>query len=293
MMRRRHICFALTLLVAALACGERAAPDAGSSAPAQRIVSLIPSATETIVALDAAKRLVARSDYDTDSSLAHLPSLGGGLTPSLEQITVLSPDLVVAWPDNMSRSVTARLVDLGIEVYAPTVQSLGDIYEVTRELGRRLGREPAADSLVASIQTQLASIREVTSRFAPPSVFYVVWHNPPTTAGPGTFIQELIEIAGARNVFADAPSLWPQVSLEEIVQRQPDVLILPEGEGFGVAFEQLQTAVGWRDLSAVRERRIVKVDAELFGRPGPRVAEAARQLAHALHPDMREATTAR
>ena len=129
---------------------------------------------------------------------------------------------------------------------------------------------------------QLVAVSESTAGREHPSIYYVVWHDQPTTAGPATFINELIEIAGGRNVFADAPAQWPQVSLETIVSRQPDVIVLPSGDDQTLDLRRLRARVGWRDLRAVREGRVIHVDAELFNRPGPRVAEAARQLAQLL-----------
>lgn len=277
---------ALILVLAAGACVDRGRE--GRTGPARRVVSLIPSATETIIALGAADRLVARTDFDSDPSLSDLPSLGGGLTPSIEAVAMLEPDLVVAWPDNMSRSVTAQLADLGVDVYSPAIQNLDDIYASTRELGRRLGLAAAADSLVRSLRGELAATGVRVAGRERPGVIYLVWHDPPTTVGPGTFMNELIEIAGGRNLFADAPSMWPQVSLEEVVRRQPELIVIPAGEDRSLSLEQLRTAVGWRDLAAVREGRVAEVDAELFNRPGPRVADAARALARILHPDPTE-----
>lgn len=270
----------LSLVLSSCAGGE---PAARQGAP-QRIISLIPSATETIMALGAGDRLVARTDYDIDPLLAHLPTLGGGLTPSLEQLTLLDPDLVVAWPDNLSRSLSGRLGDLGITLYMPQAQSLEDVYKTTRELGRILDRQAAADSLNRDIRMSLAQLASETAELERPGVFYVVWHDPPTAAGPGTYIHELIEIAGGQNIFFDAPALWPQVSMEEVVRRNPDILIFPHGEGPSLEVAQLQRMVGWRDLEAVRQGRVVTVDAYLFNRPGPRVVEAARRLADIIHP---------
>ena len=277
------------LLLATLSCGGETAPGA-PDAPPGRIVSLIPSATETIIALGAGDRLVARTEYDIDPALSDLPQVRGGLTPSLEQLTMLNPDLVVAWPDNMTRSVSGRLTDLGIEFYAPQAQSLDDIYRTTRELGQILGLEEQADSLNDAITAELESLRGAVAGRERPAVFYVVWHDPPTTAGPGTYIHELIEIVGGRNVFADAPALWPQVSMEEIVRRQPDLLILPVGEGPPLELERLRAMVGWRELQAVRDGNVVHIDASLFNRPGPNVTEAARRLARILHPEAFSAT---
>ncbi len=281
------------LLVLAACSGQPASDRPGAAAAGsdtlqqttpQRIVSLIPSATETILALGAGDRLVARTDFDLDPRLAHLPSVGQGLTPSLEQLTLLQPDLVVGWPDNPSRSVINRLGEMGVAVYTPKVQTLRQVYTTTRELGERLGLSAAADSLVAAIERDLAAVQAAVEGRRRPSVFYVVWYDPPTTASTGTYIDELITIAGGRNIFADAPGLWPQVSMEEVVRRQPDIVLLSESDDNPVNVERLTAAVGWRELRAVREGRVQTVDANLYNRPGPQVTEAARRLASILHP---------
>jgi iron complex transport system substrate-binding protein len=283
----------IALLTVAIACqserDQSSATRVGHGAkPAQRIISLIPSATETIVALGAADRLVARTAFDVDSALAHLPSVGEGLTPSLELLTTLQPDLVVAWPDNASRSVITRLERFGARIYTPQVQTLADLRQATRELGDMLGLAESADSLVASIDGELQAVRAAAAGREQPSVFYVVWYDPPTTAGPGTYIDELLQIAGGRNVFGDAPGLWPQVSMEAVVRRQPDVVLISQTEDSPIDVTNLRSAVGWRELRAVKEGRVVQVEADLYNRPGPRVAEAARRLAALLHPSHAE-----
>ena len=280
----------LASLAAATACaGERGGVDrVQEDSPPERIVSLIPSATETIVALGAVDRLVARTSFDVDPALADLPSVGDGLTPSLELLTTLQPDLIVAWPDNASRSVIGRLEVLGARVYTPQVQTLADLHRATEELGGLLGLKDIADSLNAAIAKDLESVRVAVAGRERPSVFYVVWYEPPTTAGSGTYIDELIQIAGGRNVFADAPGLWPQVSLEEVVRRQPDIVLISQTEDKLIDAESLGRAVGWRELRAVREGGAILSDADLYNRPGPRVGEAARRLAGLLHPNTLE-----
>lgn len=255
---------------------------------AARVVSLIPSATEVIVALGAADRLVARTEYDRQAALASLPSVGGGLTPSLEQLTLLRPDLVIAWPDNPSRSLSARLTELQIATYTTQIQTLADLRRIIRDLGVLLSLPAAADSLISEIDAELAGIHRAVSDLPRRSVFYVVWYDPPSTAGPGTYIDELIDLAGGRNVFADAPALWPQVSLEEIVRRQPDIIVLAQTEDRPFPLERLASAPGWRELAAVRDGRVVRVDADLFNRPGPHVGAAAHELAAILHPSALE-----
>jgi iron complex transport system substrate-binding protein len=118
-----------------------------------------------------------------------------------------------------------------------------------------------------------------------PKVFFLVWNDPPMTAGPKTFISQIVGLAGGRNVFGDTPADWPNVSMEEILRRDPDVLILPQGEKGGAHdIAQLRAAPGWRELRAMRLGHTVAVPADLVNRPGPHMAEAARLLRDRLHP---------
>ena len=114
-------------------------------------------------------------------------------------------------------------------------------------------------------------------------VFYVVYNDPPMTAGPGTFIDQLLDIAGADNVFSDATSNWPTVSLEEVVKRDPDIVVLPVGEMSAQVGDRLKATAGWRDLRAVKNGCVALVDADLVNRPGTNVAVAARRLEVLLH----------
>ncbi|NIR46403.1 MAG: cobalamin-binding protein [Gemmatimonadetes bacterium] len=292
---------ALALALAMGGCGgeagdansEKLQEQAAGTQTPQRIISLIPSVTETIVALGATDRLVARSQYDVDPRLDDLPSVGQGLTPSLEQLARLEPDLVVAWPDNPMRSVIARLEELGVSIYSPEVQTLDDMRETARDLGAMLGLETRADSLIATIDQELDEIRQTVAGRPRPSVFYVVWYAPPTTSGSGTYIDELIEIAGGQNIFADAPGLWPQVSLEEAVRRQPDIILLSKTREHAPDIGRLRDEPGWRQLDAIQRGDVVQVDANLYNRPGPRVVRAARELAHLLHPEAFQANSPR
>lgn len=285
------------LLFALCACGSpRAAEtavieitdDAGEvvrlPAPAQRVVSLIPARTDLILALGAADRIVARTHFDDDPRLADVPSVGNALTPSVEWLMSQRPDLIVAWPDAQSRTVVTRLRELGVPVYASRVQSLTDVDRSIAHLGVLLGLSAAADSLIAAVQAGLDSAAHVAAGAERPAVAYLIGLDPAVVAGPGTYIDQLLEIAGARNVFADAGGLWPTVGLEEIVRRQPAHVLLATEEASGRAqVERLTTRAGWRDVAAVRDGNVHVLEPDLFNRPGPRVGEAAVRLAELLH----------
>lgn len=255
------------------------------AAPPTRIISMIPAITETIVALGAADRLVARTAFDEDPSLAHLPSTEQALIPSIEWLARLRPELVVMWRDGQTRTTAARLADLGIPAYGAAIETLDDVDSTIRRIGRLLGLDARADSLVARIHAELDEVRRAVAGRGRPRVLYLIGRDPAMIAGPGTFADELIAVAGGENVFSDGPAGWPQVSLEEIVRRQPDVLIVPTGDWDGDRLlEWFRRAAGWRELRAVREGRVYAVDATIFNRPGPRVGLVARQIAEILHP---------
>lgn len=272
--------------------------------PRSRIVSLVPSATETLVEIGAGDRLIARTQYDEQPELASLPSLGDPLSPSIEALVELEPDLVVLWPTRgHGASVGERLDALGVPWFGALVHSVGDFRRLTGKLGRLVGLERAADSLLAVVSVEFRAVAELRAGRDPVPVVYVVQQDPPTTVGPGTFVDSILASAGAVNVFRDVGSEWPQVSMEEVVWRDPQYVIVPV-QGWGTppvpsgsdrsgaavplaapdpSAHVLATAPGWRAVPAVAAGRVISVDASLFGRPGPRMAEAAAYLARRLH----------
>ena len=265
----------------AIAVVDGASREVRLSSPAQRVVSLMPTVTDLLIAADAHDRLIARTDFDTDARIASLPSLGGGLTPSVEWIAAQRPDLVISWPDQGSRSLVAQLTTINIAVYSASSQTIDDTYGILDDLGVLLGITARTDSIKNSVQAALDSVRAATRDRAPVKVAYVVGIDPPMVAASGSFIDELITIAGGRNIFGDL-ELWPQVNLEDLLQRNPDVIILADtNKEDPVA--TLQRLAGWRELSAVKNRRVYRVSPYFFNRSGPLMPRAAAELAGFFH----------
>jgi iron complex transport system substrate-binding protein len=295
----------LALLLAACGAGDEAArasataapadsavtvtDDAGRAVrlprPARRVVSLVPSATGMLLAIGAGGRLVGRTDFDRGPGVDALPSVGGGIDPSLEAMLALRPELVLSWERSGDARLRTQIEELGIPVFSVEVNDTADVFRTVRSLGTLTGHARGADSVAAALRRELAEVRASVAGRPEPTVFFLVWNDPPMTAGPGTFISQLLGVAGGRNVFADMREDWPGVSLEEIVRRQPDYLVLPQGEKGGAHdLELLRAAPGWRELRAMREGRVVTLPADLMNRPGPELGEAARRLRDGLHP---------
>ncbi len=250
---------------------------------------MMPSVTEWIIAMGAADRLVARTDYDDHPAVAHLPSVGGGLTPSVEWLVARHPDLVVAWPDAPSRSLVSHLEAVGIPVYAAPSETIEEGLATARDLGTLLGLDSAAHAAVAEVKAGLDSVAvAVTAALARrprPDVLFLIGLDPLMAAGPGTFVDQLLDRAGGRNVLEGLNVLWPQLSLEEVVRRAPDIVIVGStGEPDPLA--ALRGRPGWREVPAVRDGRVYLVDPNLVNRPGPRMDEAAALLARLIHGDV-------
>ncbi len=295
---------ALAALLALAACGDRA-PDASASpspaiavvddagdtlrlaAPARRIVSLAPNVTETLVAIGALPQLVGRSDYDTGLGVDSVASVGGALDPSMERLVALRPDLVIGWHSAGASPVRDRLREMGIPFLAVRTADTTDAFRWIGILGRVTGRDASADSVSAAVRSQLAAVRASVAGRPPRTAFYVVGDEPLMTAGPGTFTVQLMEVAGGRTAFPDATGQPQYVSMEELVRRQPEVILLPVGEDGEARVAELSKRPGWRELNAFRAGTVRALPADLVNRMGgPGIGETARRFRDALHPDL-------
>ena len=257
---------------------------------AKRIVSLVPSATETLIAIGARNDLVGRTRYDTAADVAALPSVGGGVDASVESIVNLRPDLVVTWQSDARQVVRERLIALGVPVFVIKTEDTTDVFRGIASLGRLTARDSQATAVATAVRSTLDSVRRATAGRPMPTVLYVGYEDPPMSAGPTTFIGQLISLAGGRSVITDSSQLWPNIAMEEIVRRDPDILIVPVGETTKNPLVALRERTGWRSLRAVRLGHVVSVPADLVNRPSPSIAQSARVLLSALHPELADST---
>jgi len=245
--------------------------------PAQRVVSLIPAATELLFAIGAGALVVGRTQYcDYPASAQKVANLGDGIKPSIEAVLARKPDLVVLYNSGQNASVAVRLRELGIPAIRINTDVLTDVPRVAALLGELTGHRHAADSLAAVFDTALA---HATQSRAPhrPKVLLLVWEQPPMTVGRGSFLSELVERAGGENLFADVTTSSGVVSVEAVAARDPD-LIFTIAQG-PASFARRPE---WQVIPAVRERRFLRVSGSEFDRPSPRAPAAIRELAARL-----------
>lgn len=239
--------------------------------PALRIVALVPAANDILLALGDTARLVGRTNFDTVPALQHLPSVGGGLGPDLEVLTTLTPDLVIRFEGSSDTTTPARLDELGIAHLAVRPDKIADIFDMITWLGLVTGRTARAEALASDLKAQLDAVREQTRDEPSVRAVFLMGGTPPWAAGPGTFIDELITLAGGVNALADLPELYAAVNPEVLATRAIDVVLTAPGVEL--------------DERITLQRRVARVTPDVVI-PGPSLGRAARDVARALHPGL-------
>ena len=285
------------------ACGgapsreRRAEAEIRPSSPAPRpvrIVSLAPSLTEIIYALGAEDRLAGVTPYCRyPPEAAEKPKVGALVNMNYERLLELEPDLVLLLPGHAR--VSGELDRLGIPSLTVRSDSVADILDGIRTLGHSLDLRAEADRLIQSIELQMREIREERSshesgRAAPPRVLFVIGRNPGTlqqiyVCGSGSFLDEMIEIAGAVNVLSKTASPWPVISKESIIELDPDVILDGSIRKGDAPIDQDVHMKAWDRLgmlSAVKSGRVIAVEDEHLMIPGPEIVSGARLLAELI-----------
>ncbi len=289
--RGRGLGWLLVLLMVgsiATAQGVRVVDDIGRevslAAPALRIVSMVPSHTETVCALGACDRLVGRDSLsDAPAAALAAPTLGTAFAPDLEALVALAPDLVLS---DAFAGLEDALAPFGIAVYAGTPQGLADLGPYVTDLGALLGLPLAATDLVESLVRGFEDVRGAVAGAHRPRVFVEI-DATPYAAGPTSLVGAIVAIAGGEHVIDAALGAYPQVDPEAIVAADPEVILLMDAP-YGVTAADVAARPGWDRVSAVRQGRVLELtlaETDALSRPGPRLIEAARALARRLHPE--------
>lgn len=262
--------------------------------PVQRIVSLAPSNTEILFAVGAGSQVVGRdsfSDYPAEAQT--VADIGGGFGAlDTETIIASTPDLVLAAELTPAEQIQA-LEDLGLTVFVlgnPT--DLPGMYENLRTIAKMTGHLEETETLIASLEERVTVVEEklagVTNR---PLVLYELDGtdpNAPWVPGPGTFVNTLLTMAGGNNMSSSLEGEWIQVSLETIIEMDPDIILLGDALWGGVTPEMVAARGGWDALTAVQEGKVYPFDDNLVSRPGPRLVDGLEAMAKFLHPGLFE-----
>jgi len=257
----------------------------------RRIVSLAPSNTEILFAIGAGEAVVGVTEYcDYPAEAQGREQIGGfsAKTISVEKIVSLEPDLVLAYGKGQQSVVEAlERVHTPVLVLAPA--SLDDVYADIQLVGQITGHQEEAIHVVQEMKARIDGVAEKVSAIPEEErllVFWETWDEPLMTAGPSTFTGQMIELAGGVNVFADLTEDYPQISAEEVIARNPAVILSSDNHSDKMTPEQVAARPGWDQIDAVKSGRIYLIDGNIVSRAGPRLADAVEAIARALYPDM-------
>ena len=291
--RRISVVLGVATLVSLVACGEpRPAAQASGAAvvvddfgdtlrlaaPAQRVVSLNPVTTELLFALGVGDRAVGRTSWDLYPAAAQaVPDLGPGMGPNVEAVLGQRPDLVLLYASESNRAAVQQLRAAGIATLTHRTDKIADLQRVIPVIAAALGVDSIGRVVADTVRASVEAVRALPRPSASPRAFWHIWDAPLLTIGGGSYLSELLDVAGATNVFADAAQPSPQVSLEEVARRNPDVILAGPNNARKIRENPL-----WQAVPAVRAGRVVVIDTTIVGRPGVRMGEAAHFLRRLL-----------
>ncbi len=250
----------------------------------ERIVSVIPSGTEIVFALGLGDKVVGVTENDNYPEEVLEIEKVGAFELNIEKIVSLEPDLVIA--DVLNGEVVDQLRDQGLTVVVLGASTIDQTYEDILLAGKATGTEGKAEEIVASMKEQQAEIEKTVSEI-PEEERKTVWieiGEELFTAGSGTFLNELVTLAGGENIMADQEG-WPQVSEEEVIEKNPDVILLTYASYVENAVDKVKERETWQGVTAVKENQVYALQSDLTERAGPRIIEGLQSVAETLYPD--------
>ena len=249
--------------------------------PLTRIVSLMPHATELLFEIGAGDTLIGAVNYsDYPEAAQEIPRVGGYNSLNIEAIVALNPELLIAWPEGNQSRELERLKALGLPLLVSDPKGFEDIAENLLMLGRLTGRRAQAQAQAARFRDDFLALRQRYGRGRSVSVFYQVWNAPLMTQNGDTFISRAIELCGGRNIYAELPMSNPQISVESLLQRDPEVIVA-SGMGQGRP-EWLDHWRQYPSLRAVKANHLYYVPPQLLQRPTSRLLQGAELLCRAI-----------
>jgi iron complex transport system substrate-binding protein len=249
-----------------------------------RIVSLAPNLTEIVYAVGAGDRLVGRTKYcDYPAEVKNVAEIGDTMTPSIERIIALKPQIVLVSTASQLEAFTRQLDQQKIAVYVTNPHSLEEVFRSIATLGDLFGTREQAEKLVADLRRRADVIAAAVNPTKPVTVFYQVSNEPLYTIGRESYLTDLVRRAGGVSVTADVPTSFPRFSGEAALAARPEAIILPTGGSMGTANSTV--AVPLKNSPAALTNRVFKINEDHLSRPGPRLVDGLEAMARALHPE--------
>jgi iron complex transport system substrate-binding protein len=245
--------------------------------PAQRVISMAPHVTELLFAAGGGARIIGAMNYsDYPREARSIPLIGSNSQIDLERVIALKPDLLIVWQSGNTARQIAQLQSLGIPVFDSEPRKLETVATSLERFGRLLGTEPQAQLAAARLRAKVAALSKRYGSRPPVTVFYQAWDNPVYTLNGDQIASDAIRLCGGRNVFGDLKTIAPQVSVEAVLQLDPEVIV--GGKLYTPQDRGLSIWQPYKGMTAVKRNNLFTLDEELLTRPGPRIVDGAATL---------------
>ena len=256
-----------------------------SNAP-KKIISLAPSITEILFALELDEEILAVTDFCNYPNAALTKTkIGGFVNPSIEMILSLKPDLVIATRDGNRRETIQRLNDLGLSVYVINPKGFDGVMMTIQHIGEVVGRRDEARNIVTMMRTKKENTLALTQSLPKPKVFFQVGEAPIITVGRETLANDLIHLAGGRSISENEAISYPHYSIETIMLKSPEVIVISSMESKRDYLNSVKKWQNWKSIPAVKKNAIYVVDSNLVDRPSPRIGEGLETIVRMIHPE--------
>jgi len=255
--------------------------------PAKRIISLAPSITEILFALGLNEEVAAVTNFcDYPEAVLNKPRIGGFVNPDIEKIVSLKPDLIIGIRDGNRTDTIDRLNDFGFPVYLIDPKGFDGVMGTIKNIGGVVGREKESERLIKDMVDKRENMITLTRSLSKPKVFFQVGDVPLITVGKGTLADDLIRLAGGRSISEDEWVSYPSCSVETIVAKAPEIIIMSSMESKKDHMNLIKRWQNWKTIPAVKMNAIYVIDSNLVDRPTPRIAEGLEALAKIIHPEV-------
>ncbi|ODS39131.1 MAG: hypothetical protein A7316_00575 [Candidatus Altiarchaeales archaeon WOR_SM1_86-2] len=276
------ILIGISVMVLLSGCIEEKIQNTQANKTYERIISTSPSNTEILFALGLEDKVIGVTTYcNYPEEAEEKEKIGGFSTVDIELIINSTPDLVLA-SSMMKDEDIKKLEGTGIEVVVIDPENIDEILENIELIGNLTGKEKEALNIAENLEKRINKVKENAENLKKkPKVMYVVWHEPLMSAGRKTFANDLIEIAGGENIYSDTEVQYPTISLESVIDRNPDIIITSMGHGDAknLTYEYIMNEPRLKNVNAVKNGRVYGIDTDLTGRPGPRIIDGLERFA--------------
>jgi len=255
--------------------------------PPERIIALAPSLTEILYFLGLGNKVVGVTQFSSyPPDAAQKPRVGSYIDLNVERIITLAPDLVIGTVDGNERQEVELLEQAGIAVYVVNPRNVGDLIETIQDVGSLCGVPQRAKAQSHQLASRVDRIVQKTRSLPKPLVFVQIQLKPIMTVNRETFHHDLIRLSGGRNMTGDEPVTYPRISLEEVIRRKPEVILISSMERQGRFEKARREWFRWTSIPAVQTGRVHLIDSDLIDRPSPRLIEGLETMATFVHPEV-------